>query len=190
MTRDLHPEAARAYLGSRWHALASGLATIVLLSVPMRAEDASHVHARTARCPLRFDADTIGLPRTCLFVGRYNDSCGHKALAVFAGDGRTMVVGVTLSQTSPVVYLPAQALSGTNGIIVRWRPDLQLDTAAPEGSVSLEDEGQTLRVRMPRPAIDVDGCAFSDFVGHFVDMIGATTDAPPPGDLASRQQGL
>jgi hypothetical protein len=194
MARALHRGAVRARVATPWHTLTHALAavlaaTILLLSLPMRAEDASGVLAAT-RCPLRFDANTIGLPRTCMFVGRYNSSCGQQAVAVFAGDGQAMVVGVALGQTSPVVYLPAQALSGTNGIIVRWRPDLHLDTAAPEGSVSLEDEGQTLRVRMPVPAIDVDGCAFSEFVGHFVDMIGAAPPPRPLGDLVSRQQGL
>jgi hypothetical protein len=142
------------------------------------------------RCPLRFDANTVGLPTTCLFVGRYNSSCGQKAVAVFAGDGRAMVLGVALSQTSPVVYLPARALSGTHGIIVRWRPDLHLDTADPEGSVSLEGDGQTLRVRMPAPAISIDGCAFSEFVGQFVDMVGAAPEPRPLGSLVSKQQGL
>jgi hypothetical protein len=139
---------------------------------------------------LRFDANTVGLPTTCLFVGRYNSSCGQKAVAVFAGDGRAMVLGVALSQTSPVVYLPARTLSGTHGVIVRWRPDLHLDTADPEGSVSLEGDGQTLRVRMPAPAISIDGGAFSEFVGHFVDMVGAAPAPQPLGALRRSQQSL
>jgi hypothetical protein len=141
-----------------------------------------------AACPLRFDGDTIGLPATCLFVGRYNDSCGQNAVAVFAGDGRAMVVGIAVGQTTPVVYLPGQVLSGTRGKIVRWRPDLHLSTADPEGSVSLENDGRTLHVRMPTGTFHVDGCPFSDFVGRFIDMIAAPEDARPPVKSVSKRE--
>ena len=174
--------------GFDWGGAAAGI--LLLVAMPAGAETAASSAAAAARCPLRFDANTIGLPQTCVFVGRYNSSCGSQAVAVFAGDGRAMVVGMMLSQASPVVYLPAHAISGTSGVIVRWRPDLHLDTAAHEGNVTLEHDGETLRVRMPAPAIDVDGCAFSEFVGHFVKMIGASPAAPPPGELLARQQGL
>ena len=145
---------------------------VVCVVPPVEAEPRSN-----PRCPLRFDDDTVGLPTTCLFIGRYNDSCGGNVAAVFSSDGQAMVVGVAVGRTSPMVYLPGEARSSTDGKIVRWSPDLQLTTAPEEGTASLEDDGLTLRVRMPATPFRVDGCPFAEFVGRFTEMVQARKGA-------------
>ena len=125
-------------------------------------------------CPLRFDAVTVGMPRTCLFVGRYNPDCGGEAVAVFAGDGKSVVVGLTLAEAKPVVYLPGRVESGTEGTVVRWRPDLQLREAEGAGRLTLERDGETLRVRLIGQALQVGACPLREFVGRFVTMVDAT----------------
>ena len=76
-------------------------------------------------CPLRFDADTICLPATCLFVGRYNGDCGEPAVAVFAGDGRHLVVGFAFSQTGAPTYLAGNVASQTAATPAAWQPTLE-----------------------------------------------------------------
>jgi hypothetical protein len=152
---------------------------LALLCLPCWASGESvTTTAAGSACPLRFDGDTVGLPSTCIFVGRYNGSCGGSALAVFAGDGQAMVVGVLVGESGPVLYLPGQVLSQTDAKIVRWRPDLELSTSAREGSASLEDGGRTLRVRIPAAPIQVNGCPFTDFVGHFTEMTRSASPVP------------
>ncbi len=157
----------------------SVVATLALLCLPCRASgETGTATAAGSACPLRFDGDTVGLPSTCVFIGRYNGSCGGSALAVFAGDGQAMVVGVLVDESGPVLYLPGQVLSETDAKIVRWRPDLQLSSSAREGSASLEDGGRTLRVRMPTAPIQVDGCPFTEFVGRFTQMTPSGSPVP------------
>jgi hypothetical protein len=150
---------------------AAGAALMVLLG-------AIPVSARTpADCPLRFDSHTIGLSETCLFVGRFNPTCGGALTAVFAGDGEVLVVGIATGADSPILYLPARALSGTQGTMVRWQRDLTMEAANPVGTVQLENDGETLRLRLNGPAVTIGTCRFEEYVGHFVDMVDA---APEP----------
>jgi hypothetical protein len=123
-------------LARRHRSAVTQLAMLAILGVasPVRAEPLPH-----PGCPLRFDGESVGWSSTCLFVGRYNDSCGGNAVAVFASDGHAMVVGVAVSETSPVVYLPGEVRSSTHGKIVRWHPDLEIAKAAEEGTAVLEE---------------------------------------------------
>lgn len=160
------------------------LAAILCLS-------AATLQAQTeTTCPLRFDRHTTGLPRTCLFVGRYNPGCGGNAFAVFAGDGAILVVGIATTPGKPIIYLPAAVESAQRGIVVRWA-----DTTAPDpealGEVSLEDGGRTLRLRGAPGLFRVDDCPFAEYVGRFVEMVDAGPDAsrfavrPTPGVMAT-----
>jgi len=128
-------------------------------------------------CPLRFDQLTTGLSQACMFVGRYNDTCGQKAVAIFAGDGVAMVVALAVGPDHPKLYLPAEVLSSTEGKLVRWRPDLELKTAASAGSVVLAPDGRSLRVAVPaqvqQATAQAGGCAFAEYVGEFVGMASA-----------------
>lgn len=122
-------------------------------------------------CPLRFDAATVGLPSTCLFMGRYNPDCGGEAVAVFAGDGESVVVGLTVGVGKPVIYLPGRVESGTHGTVVRWSPNLRLRDAEGAGRLTLEGDGSTLRVHLDGSPLQVGACPLREFVGRFVTMV-------------------
>ena len=136
------------------------------------------VLAMSADCPLRFDSHTVGLPRTCLFVGRYNPSCGGAMTAVFAGDGEVLVIGLAAKPNEPVLYIPARALTGTEGKMVRWRPDLDTRADGSVGSVELSEDGRTLRLRPNSTDLKIGDCRFDEYVGHFVEMVDAAEPAP------------
>lgn len=138
-------------------------------------------------CPLRFDRHTIGLQRTCLFVGRYSPTCGGNALGVFAGDGSILVVGIAITPERPIVYLPAMVDSATRAVLVRWS-DTESARPAALGHVTLEDDGELLRVRGPRGLFNGGDCPFEEYVGRFVEMVDAGPEAqrfarPPTPDL-------
>src|SRR5258708_2523102 len=91
-------------------------------------------------CPLRFDHHTVGLSKTCLFVGRYNGSCGEPAVAVFAGNGDTVVIGMAFDQTSDPTYFAGDVVSATKGSLAVWQPSPKIPAAsAVAGSVTLEE---------------------------------------------------
>jgi hypothetical protein len=147
------------------------LAAVVLLRTG--ASGAAAEGAAGSGCPLRFDQLTTGLPQACLFVGRYNQDCGQEAVAMFAGDGTALVVGISVSSASPTLFLPAHVLSATEGNLVRWRQDLELRTAATAGHVALEHDGQQLSITMPVSFAQASGCPFAQYVGQFVGMVSA-----------------
>ena len=163
---------------------------------PARAEDGDS----TAACPLRFDANTNGLPTTCLFLGPFNRACGGNAVGVFAGDGDVVVVGIAVSRTSGVTFFSGEVRSDTRGTILLWQSNMALGDVRPVyGSVALED-GRTLRLHLSDPPFRVDGCPFEEFVGQFTAMVdvppGLVADddgvpqpqraaAAPPGDPSS-----
>lgn len=151
----------------------SATAALLLLcaavSTPLRASDDA-----PGGCPLRFDANTIRLPETCLFVGRYNGSCGKPAVAVFAGDGQHVVVGFAFSQTGAPTYFAGNVASQTAATLAAWQPTLEDPaTRMLPGSATLEEGGEVLRVRLTGAPFQVDGCEFGEFVGRFVEMIDA-----------------
>ncbi len=160
------------------------LCAVVLLV----AGTATTLQAQVRACPLRFDRHTVGLQRTCLFLGRYNPTCGENAIAVFAGDGTILVLGIAITPERPIVYLPAAVESPRRGVVVSW---LDTEVAASErtalGTVTLEDGGRTLRVRGRSGLFRVDDCPFEEYVGRFVEMVDAGPDAgrfaaqPTPG---------
>jgi hypothetical protein len=130
-------------------------------------------------CPLRFDAHTVGLPKTCLFVGRYNGSCGKSALAIFAGNGDTLVIGVAFSQAGDTTYLAGDVESRTSAQLAVWQKSLHvLAASSVSGSVTLEEDGELLRVRMADSPFEIDGCRFDEFVGRFVEMVDAGENVP------------
>jgi hypothetical protein len=134
---------------------------------PIRAADDA-----ARGCPLRFDADTICLPETCLFVGRYNGSCGDRAVAIFAGNGEHLVVGFAFSQTGAPTYFAGTVASQTAATLAAWQPTLDDPaTRMLPGSATLEEDGEVLRVRLTGAPFQVDGCEFGEFVGRFVQMI-------------------
>ena len=130
-------------------------------------------------CPLRFDRHTVGLPKTCLFVGHYNGSCGEPAVAVFAGNGDTVVVGMAFDQSSDPTYFAGDVVSATKGSLAVWQPSPKIPAAsAVAGSVTLEETGNLLRVSVDKAPFRVEGCQFGEFVGHFVEMVDAAPDLP------------
>lgn len=141
--------------------------------------------APSAACPLRFDGHTIGLPKTCMFVGRYSESCGGQAIAIFAGNGDTVAVGLAFGAESSTTYFAGEVQSGTEADLVVWQRSLQLMSASTiAGSVNLEDGGELLRVQVASAPFRVNGCQFSEFVGHFVEMVdapGADEEPEVPG---------
>jgi hypothetical protein len=129
----------------------------------------------TDGCPLRFDQFTTGLPKACMFAGRYNETCGQEAVAIFAGDGVALVIALATTPAQTKLFLPAQVLSATEGRLVRWHQDLNFKTAGSAGRVKLDDDGQSLRVSMPEAfrnasASSGSDCPFVEFVGRFVGM--------------------
>jgi hypothetical protein len=148
-------------------------ARVVILAIVLSGMPAS---ARQQDCPLRFDVRTVGLPQTCLFVGRYNPTCGGALTAVFAGDGQVLVIGMAATPDKPILYLPARPLNATRGEMVRWQPDLDMKGAGSVGTVRLEDDGRTLRLRLDGAGVTLGDCPFAEYVGHFVDMVDAGDD--------------
>jgi hypothetical protein len=134
--------------------------------------------ASAGQCSRRFDQLTTGLPDACVFVGTYNVDCGGEAVALFAGDGSALVVSLSPSATAPPLFIAAQALSATEGKVVLWRPDLQLEAAPPVGSVRLEDDGRRLVLRLQPGLMTAGGCPLREFVGRFAGM-AAAADEPP-----------
>jgi hypothetical protein len=130
-------------------------------------------------CARRFDQLTTGLPDACMFVGRYNPTCGSEAVALFAGDGTALVVSLSPCATAPPLFIAARALSATSGKLVLWRGDLQLDDAPSVGSVHLEDNGRRLVIRLNSGMVSAGGCPVQEFVGRFAGMATAGAGASP-----------
>ncbi|MDX2169462.1 MAG: hypothetical protein SF182_20505 [Deltaproteobacteria bacterium] len=133
-------------------------------------------HAAPARadgCPRRFDDRTTGLPTACVFVGRYNPSCGGEAIALFAGDGTAMVVSLAAASAASPLFMPAQVLSATEGKLVLWNDQLDLAAAESAGQVRLEQDGSRLRVAIAGGALYAGDCRFEEFVGRFAGMAEA-----------------
>jgi hypothetical protein len=166
----------------------AGIAGALLLAgLPFApaAWSADTVAARSA-CPLRFDERTVGRPQTCLFVGRYSGSCGGPALAVFAGNGATVAVGLAFSQSGSTTYFAGDVASKTEANLVIWQRSLQMLAASHvSGLLTLEDDGHQLRVRLASAPFTVGGCRFGEYVGHFVDMVDAGDALPDESQLAA-----
>ena len=128
-------------------------------------------HATSKGCPLRFDQPTTGLQRTCLFVGRFNNTSSGELMAAFAGDGSAVVVAIARGDAKPLLFLPAAVDGPTAGTLQRWQEGVEPAAAAPTGTVTLEDGGRRLRLRATLP----DGQAGppAEFVGYFADMVDA-----------------
>lgn len=139
-------------------------------------------------CERRFDQSTTGLPTACLFIGRYNAACGKEAVAIFAGDGTALVVGLAVSPKTPTLFVPAHVLSPTEGKLVRWRDDLELRTAPSAGTVTLDGDGRRLRVKLADPALQVGECRFDEFVGDFAGMVSAGQPGSAPPMTAALHQ--
>ncbi|MBX3028195.1 hypothetical protein KF840_25175 [bacterium] len=117
-------------------------------------------------CPLRFDQPTTGLPRTCLFVGRFNTRDGE-LIAAFAGNGSAVVVAIGAGDAAPLLFLPAAVNGPTSGTLQRWQEGVE--PAAVTGTLTLEDGGRRLRVRAALPEGQAGPPA--EFVGYFADMV-------------------
>ena len=147
-----------------------------VLGAEQKAGRASATGDAETGCPLRFDAQTVGLPKTCLFVGRYNGTCGQSAIAIFAGNGDTLVVGFAFDRTGSTgtTYFGGDVQSNTNASLAVWQQSLPAEAAnTVSGSVTLEDDGELLRVRVAESPFEVDGCRFGEYVGRFVEMVDA-----------------
>lgn len=156
---------------------AAGVATVLAL---LSGSASALAEREPARCPLRFNQPTIGLPRTCLFVGRLNTKNGGQMLAVFAGDGSIFVVALARSDATPLLFLPAATLSPTVGRVLRPQDGAQGAVADGQavseqvGEVRLEDDGRRLRIRAAaRPGNDGSP---AEFIGHFATMVDAGQD--------------
>jgi hypothetical protein len=147
--------------------LGASLALIAATARPTAASDAS------AACVHRFDTSTTGLATACMFVGRYNASCGSDAIAIFAGDGTALVVALSIGPGTPTLFVPAQVVSPTEGKLVRWRPDLDLRAAPSLGHVALDDAGQRLRITLNGAPLQVGTCRFDEYIGEFAGMAPA-----------------
>ena len=143
--------------------------------------------AAAAECERRFDQFTNGMPDTCVFVGRYNPTCGSEAVAFFVGDGTAVVLSLAPSATAPPLFIAAQALSATEGKLVLWRSDLDFKQAPSVGSVHLENNGQRLVVRLDPGLANAGGCPIQEFVGRFAGMAVANDASAPrrPGPIAA-----
>jgi hypothetical protein len=90
------------------------------------------------------------------------------------------------------LFIPAQVLSATEGKVVLWHSDLELDHAPSAGTVRLEGDGQYLRLRLAGGELTAGGCRFEEFIGRFAGM--ATADAATasvhPRPIATRDQAL
>jgi hypothetical protein len=161
-------------------ALATGVALMATLLASGRQPEVAAGASQPAACPLRFDAKTVGLPKTCLFLGHYNGSCGKSALAIFAGNGDTLVVGFAFSREGATTYFGGDVDSTTSATLAVWQKSQpMLAASSVSGKVTLENQGQLLRVRMADSPFQVDGCEFGEFVGRFVDMVDAGESTPP-----------
>ena len=127
------------------------------------------------------------MPDTCVFVGRYNPTCGSEAVAFFVGDGTAVVLSLAPSATTPPLFIAAQALSATEGKLVLWRSDLDFKQAPSVGSVHLENNGQRLVVRLDPGLANAGGCPIQEFVGRFAGMAVANDASGPrrPGPIAA-----
>lgn len=150
----------------RWH-LALGSLVLFALAGPAAAE-IQHAAAKT--CPLRFDQPTSGLPRTCLFVGRFNNG-GGDLMAAFAGDGSAVVVAIARGDAKPLLFLPAAVDGPTSGTLQRPQAGADPTAAIATGTVTLEDGGRRLRLRASLPEGQAGPPA--EFVGYFADMVDA-----------------
>ena len=159
---------------------------LLLLSATALAQ-ASAGSASPAGCERRFDQSTTGLPTACLFIGHYNAACGKEAVAIFAGDGTALVVGLAISPKTPTLFVPARVESATEGKLVRWRDDLELRSAPSVGKVTLDGDGRQLRVKLADPALQVGECHFDEFVGDFVGMVPAGQTGGPPLQATLRE---
>jgi hypothetical protein len=139
----------------------------------MTAIAAADAESIPAGCPRRFDQMTTGLPTACLFVGRFSDHCGGDAVALFAGDGTALVVSLALGAPAPPLFIPAHVVSPTEGKLVRWRSDLDLNRDPGSGSVSLAADGETLHITLADTTVMAGDCRFDGFVGHFAGMVAA-----------------
>jgi len=150
------------------------LATPLAFAIFMMAMGVAHAAEKPAEgCPRRFDQMTTGLPTACLFVGRFNANCGGDAVALFAGDGTALVVSLSLGPPAPPLFIPAHVVSPTEGMLVRWRNDLDLGRDLTNGSVSLAADGASLRIKLADAALAAGNCRFDAFVGRFVGMVSA-----------------
>jgi hypothetical protein len=124
-----------------------------------------------------------------MFVGRYNDSCGQPAIAIFAGNGATLAVGLAFGAEASTTFFAGDVVSDTQATLAVWQHSLQMLAASTvSGNVTLEEGGNLLRVKLASAPFQVNGCRFGEFVGRFVEMV----DAPEavPGDQAPRLPGV
>lgn len=155
-TRRARPASVRS--------LRASLVGLLLVATPVLAEDL---------CPRRFDTHTTGLPSACVFVGRYNPHCGGEAMALFAGDGTALVVSLAAPEAGSPLFLPAQVVSATEGKLVLWHGQLDLEKAASAGKVRLEGDGARLRIAISGGDLYAGECRFEEFVGRFAGMAEA-----------------
>lgn len=177
-----NPFAAASFPPRRLRRALAGAATVATVIALLSAPVAAGVAAERQGCPLRFDQETTGLPRTCVFVGRFNTEDSREVLAAFAGDGSTFVVALARSDATPLLYLPADTRSATAGDLLRWGEGVQpVASAGVEavgdqvvGAVTLEDGGRRLRIR----AAAQPGSAAppAEFLAHFATMVDAGED--------------
>ncbi len=161
--------------------------TLLALSGGTAHGQTSAAPSDVTACERRFDQSTTGLPTACLFIGHYNAACGKEAVAIFAGDGTALVVGLAISPKTPTLFVPAHVLSPTEGKLVRWRDDLELRTAPSVGKVTLDGGGRQLRVKIADPALQVGDCRFDEFVGDFAGMVSAGQPGGPPLQATLRE---
>ena len=154
--------------------LASGVLLLTLLPTFAGAEE----------CPRRFDQHTTDLPSACVFVGRYNATCGGEAMALFAGDGAALVVSLSAAPGGEPLFIPARVLSATDGKLVPWNDDLEHGTTPAAGTVRLEADGRRLRLRIADGELLAGGCPFEEFVGHFAGMLHAGEAGAPRAAVA------
>jgi hypothetical protein len=103
-------------------------------------------------------------------------------VAVFAGNGETVVVGLAFSQTGPTTYFAGDVVSETEASLAIWQRSLQMLAASPvSGRLSLAAGGQELRVQLAGTPFTIDGCRFGEYVGHFVEMVDAGDEETPGG---------
>ena len=103
-------------------------------------------------------------------------------MALFAGDGSALVVSLSPSPTSPPLFIAARTLSPTEGKLVFWRPDLELDHAPRSAACASRTTAVAWCSGSSRALMSAGDCPLQEFVGRFAGM--AAADGPPAAPRA------
>lgn len=121
-----------------------------------------------ATCPFDFEDDLTTSNLRCFYEGNFNFGCGQPLLATWISNGSLVVINI---DTEPIVSIGAEVTGPTSATVVAWSPD-GFDTANDwNGSASFNRPGQLVVQVGSQGGFAIDGCAFSDYFGDFLEVI-------------------